>query len=182
MQRYQSGQPLSFGCAPTAIPGFSSYLGPCIRYDLVPGQPLLSSNASSFNVGNAAQANNTGCTKKNDGTFSPPAGVTTYFNCGAFIDPNATGLVAKRGYVFGTMPRVVGSVRSQPYVNEDFSIIKRTSITESQSITFKAEFVNLFNRHVFTRPDTGPLDGGFGTSYGTVDPPRTIQFTLRYQF
>ena len=182
VHRYQSGQPLSFGCAPTAIPGFSSYLGPCIRYDLVPGQPLLSSNASSFNVGNAAQANNTGCTKKNDGTFSPPAGVATYFNCAAFIDPNAAGLVASRGYVFGSMPRVIGNVRSQGYVNEDFSIIKRTSITESQNITFKAEFVNLFNRHVFTRPDTGPLDGGFGASYGTVDSPRTIQFTLRYQF
>ena len=79
-------------------------------------------------------------------------------------------------------PRVIGNVRSQGYVNEDFSIIKRTSITESQNITFKAEFVNLFNRHVFTRPDTGPLDGGFGASYGTVDSPRTIQFTLRYQF
>jgi len=80
------------------------------------------------------------------------------------------------------MSRVIGTVRSQPYVNEDFSIIKRSYITESQSLTFKAEFVNLFNRHVFTRPDTGPSDGGFGASYGTVDNPRTIQFTLRYQF
>jgi hypothetical protein len=80
------------------------------------------------------------------------------------------------------MARVIGSVRSQGYLNEDFSIIKHTAITESHSLIFKAEFVNAFNRHVFTRPDTGLTNGGFGTSYGTVDSPMTIQFTLRYQF
>jgi hypothetical protein len=181
VQRYQSGQPLVLGCA-TGVPGFSSYLGGCIRYDPVPGQSLLSSTASSFNVGNVALLSGTGCTENSNGTFSAPAGATTYFNCAAFVDPNAPALVASRGYAFGRLPRVIGNVRSQRYVNEDFSIIKRTAITESHSLIFKAEFVNAFNRHVFTRPDTGLTDGGFGTSYGTVDSPRTIQFTLRYQF
>src|SRR5207244_13030477 len=77
-QRYQSGQPLSFGCAPTAIPGFSSYLGPCIRYDLVPGQPLLSSNASSFNVGNAAQANNTGMARSEEHRLNSSHQIISY--------------------------------------------------------------------------------------------------------
>ena len=186
VQRYQSGQPLTFCCG-TSVPGFSSYLGPSIRYDLVPGQPLLSPTASSFNVGNVALESSTGpvtaCTENTaNGTFSAPAGVATYFNCAAFIDPNAPGLVTSRGYAFGSMARVIGNVRSQRYINEDFSIIKRTAISETHSLIFKAEFVNAFNRHVFARPDTGLTDGGFGTSYGTVDSPRTIQFTLRYQF
>jgi hypothetical protein len=181
VQRYQSGQPLVFGCA-TGVPGFSSYLGPCIRYDQVRGQPLLSSTASSFNVGNVALLGGTGCTENANGTFSAPAGATTYFNCAAFVDPNAPALVASRGYAFGAMPRVIGNVRSQPFVNEDFSIMKSTAISESRVLIFKAEFVNAFNRHVFTRPDTGLTDGGFGTSYGTVDSPRNIQFTLRFQF
>jgi hypothetical protein len=181
VQRYQSGQPLVFGCA-TGIPGFTTYLGGCIRYDQVPGQPLLSSTASSFNVGNVAQLGGTGCTENANGTFSAPAGVATYFNCAAFIDPNAPAQVTARGYAFGTMPRVIGNVRSQPYYNEDFSLIKTTPITESKVVIFKAEFVNAFNRHVFTRPDTGLTDGGFGTSYGTVENPRNIQFTLRIQF
>jgi hypothetical protein len=181
VQRYQSGQPLVFGCA-TGVPGFSSYLGGCIRYDQVPGQPLRSSTASSFNVGNVALLGGTGCTENANGTFSAPAGVATYFNCAAFVDPNAPALVTARGYAFGSMPRVIGNVRSQPYFNEDFSLIKSTAISESKAVIFKAEFVNAFNRHVFTRPDTGLTDGGFGTSYGTVDNPRNIQFTLRFQF
>jgi hypothetical protein len=178
VQRYQSGQPLAFGCA-TGIPGYDG----CIRYDRVPGQPLLSSTAGSFNVGAVSQNGGVGCTENNaNGTFSAPAGVTTYWNCAAFIDPNAPGLVAARGYTFGNMPRIIGSVRSQGYVNEDFSIIKRMHLFESNSLILKAELFNAFNRHVFTRPDTGVQDGTFGASFGTVNGPRNVQFTLRYDF
>ncbi len=109
-------------------------------------------------------------------------GVTTYFNCGAFIDPNASGLITQRGYAFGNFPRITGEVRSQRYVNEDFSIIKRVSFAESQSLTLKADLVNAFNRHVFSRPDTGPGDSTLGAVFGTVDGSRKVQFALRYQF
>jgi len=50
VQRYQSGQPTAFGCA-TGIPSYDG----CVRYDRVAGQPLLSANRSSFNVGNVEQ-------------------------------------------------------------------------------------------------------------------------------
>jgi hypothetical protein len=124
-----------------------------------------------------------GCTENKDGTFSaPPAGITTYFNCAAFFDPNAANLVAQRGYVFGNMPRITGEVRSQMYINEDFSIIKRLRFAESHSLTLKADLVNAFNRHVFSRPDAGPADGTFGAVFGTVDGSRKVQFALRYQF
>jgi hypothetical protein len=177
VQRYQSGQPLAFGCA-TGIPSYDG----CIRYNLVPGQKLLSSTASSFNVGEVFLHGGVGCTENPDGTFSAPAGAATYWNCAAFIDPNAANLVAARGYTFGDMPRIIGSVRSQGYVNEDFSIIKRVNLFESNSLVLKAELFNAFNRHVFTRPDTGVQDGTFGTSFGTVNGPRNVQFTLRYDF
>ncbi|PYT85877.1 MAG: hypothetical protein DMG41_21885 [Acidobacteria bacterium] len=183
VQRYQSGQPLSFSCA-TGVPGFSTYISGCIRFDRVPGQPLLSPTAGSFDVGQVfLNGGGTGCTANPNGTFSAPAGVATYFNCAAFIDPNQGGLVASRGsYAFGNMPRLTGEVRSYRYVNEDFSIIKRTQIHESQSLIFKAELINAFNRHVFTRPDTGPTDGSFGGSGSTIEDPRKVQFTLRFQF
>jgi hypothetical protein len=177
VQRYQSGQPLAFGCA-TGVPSYDG----CIRFNRVPGQPLLSPTASSFDVGAVFLNGGTGCTPNNDGTFSAPAGVATYWNCAAFIDPNAPNLVAARGYTFGNMPRIIGSVRSQGYVNEDFSIIKRMSLFESHSLILKAELFNAFNRHVFTRPDTGLQDGTLGTSFGTVNGPRNVQFTLRYDF
>jgi hypothetical protein len=182
VQRYQSGQPLSFGCA-TGVPGYSTYISGCIRFDRVPGQPLLSPGASSFDRAAASNTGNTGCMENNaNGTFSAPVGVTTYFNCGAFIDPNASGLITQRGYAFGNFPRITGEVRSQRYVNEDFSIIKRVSFAESQSLTLKADLVNAFNRHVFSRPDTGPGDSTLGAVFGTVDGSRKVQFALRYQF
>jgi hypothetical protein len=128
-------------------------------------------------------SNVTNCTENPDGTFTAPVGVATYFNCGAFIDPNQTGSVNSRGsYAFGNFPRITGEVRSYRYINEDFSIIKRTQIHESQSLILKAELINAFNRHVFTRPDTGPTDGKFGGSFGTIEDARKVQFTLRFQF
>jgi hypothetical protein len=182
VQRYQSGQPLSFSCNGGQfggpIPGYDG----CIRLNRVLGQPLLSPTASSFDPAAASQASNVGCTANNDGTFTAPAGVATYFNCAAFFDPNASDLVAKRGFVFGNMPRITGEVRSQKYFNEDFSIIKRLSLTESHSLVLKADLVNAFNRHVFGRPDAGPKDGTFGAVFGTVDGSRKVQFALRYQF
>jgi hypothetical protein len=182
VQRYQSGQPLSFSCA-TGVPGYSTYISGCIRFDRVPGQPLLSPTAGSFNVGQVFLNGGTGCTENPNGTFTAPAGVATYFNCGAFIDPNQTALVNSRGsYAFGNMPRITGEIRSYGYINEDFSIIKNTKIQESHSIILKAELINGFNRHVFSRPDTGPTDGSFGGRFGTIEDPRKVQFTLRYQF
>jgi hypothetical protein len=181
VQRYQSGQPLSFSCA-TGVPGYSSFLTGCIRFDRVAGQPLLAGGASSFDRAGASNASNSGCTENANGTFSAPASGNSYFNCAAFIDPNASGLVTQRGYAFGNMPRITGEVRSQKYFNEDFSIIKRVSLTEGQSLTLKAELVNAFNRHVFGRPDTGPGDGTFGAVFGTVDGSRKVQLALRYQF
>jgi len=182
VQRYQSGQPLSFGCNGGQffefIPGYNG----CIRLNRVSGQPLLSPNASSFNAPAASNSNNSGCTENADGTFSPPASGQSYFNCAAFFDPNGQNLLTQRGYVFGNMPRITGEVRSQRYVNEDFSIIKRTSLAEAHSLLLKAELINAFNRHVFNRPDTGPTDGTFGAVSGTVDGSRKIQLTLRYQF
>ena len=178
VQRYQSGQPIALGGA-TGIPGYDG----SIRFDRIPGQPLLSPTASSFNVGSAVLNGGTGCRENADGTFSPAVpGANTYFNCSAFLDPNVASLVTTRGYAFGNLPRIIGSIRSQRYFNEDFSIIKHVNLFEAHSLVLKAELFNAFNRHVFTRPDTGLQDGTLGASFGTVNGPRQVQFTLRYDF
>src|SRR5262249_17514315 len=154
----------------------SGYNG-CIRLSRVPGQPLLSPDHSSFDFAAASNGNlKTGCVENNATGLFTPAGGPTFFNCAAFLDPNASGLVAKRGYVFGNFPRVSGEVRSQRYINEDFSITKRVSITERQNLALKAELLNAFNRHVFGRYDAGPLDGGFGSVGSMVDLSRKVQF------
>jgi hypothetical protein len=199
VQRYQSGQPLSFGCA-TGVPAFNG----CIRYDQVQGQPLTSASVrngtfSPINSLHAAKCDPTG-----DGHFTNDPGNAAlgilpssdlYFNCAAFFDPN---YVAARTpgvpYTFGTLGRVIGTVRSQAFFNEDFSINKRTKITEKTDILLRADLLNATNRHVLARPVTsGPLDlsGQFGTIASTAYPSafgnqnsfgRIVQFSLKVEF
>jgi hypothetical protein len=187
VQRYQSGTPTIFNTNAPSAP----FTDGAFRYSLVAGQPLLAPNRGSFNPA----AGNSGCTENPDGTFSNQhvivngvdmgPSTNNYFNCAAFIDPNAPSLVARRGYVYGNAPLILGNVRSQRYFNEDFAILKRTAINERQSIIFKVDIPNAFNRHVFDTLDGGVTDFTFGAPKGNlavVSPVRQIQFTLRYQF
>jgi hypothetical protein len=193
VQRYQSGSPISFSCGSgdTGIPGNSGNI--CL--ERVPGQNWLAPTASSFNgpteyllLQKAEAANPTGnygfgCT---GGQVLPP-GAVPYFNCAAFEDPNSAANVAQRGYSFGSIPRTVGNIRSALYHNEDFSITKNTKIFESHVIQFRADLLNAFNRHTFANPDSGWNDTTFGIPGGggsgmIVNAPKTVQFSLRYQF
>jgi hypothetical protein len=156
VQRYQSGSPVSFGCA-TAIPGWDN----CVRFDRVPGQ----------NVFSAAVLN---------GTFDPF--VNRYYNPAAFVDPNAGR--SGGAYRIGNYPRVVEFARMRPYYNEDFSMIKNMPLhfSESARLQLKAELLNALNRHVFASPDTSPYSPTFGLVTGTVDQSRIVQFALRLNF
>ena len=156
--RYQTGVPISFGCA-NGIPGWDN----CIRFNRVPGQTPLS----------AAVQN---------GTFDPFT--QRYFNPAAFSDPNNQVARAARGgtYYFGNYPRTNGDARAPNYYNEDFSIIRNFHIFESSEIQFKSELLNAFNRHIFSVPDAAPNDANFGLVNGTIDSPRVVQFTLRLNF
>lgn len=195
VQRYQSGSPVSLSCGSgdTSIPGNSGNI--CL--DHVAGQSLLAPTAASFNgpyeyflLQEALAHNPTsinygfGCT---GGQVLPPNAVP-YFNCAAFQDPNSPANVSARGYTFGDIPRTIGSVRSAAFFNEDFSVIKNTTILESHVIQFRADFLNAFNRHSFGNPDSSWNSTTFGIPGGgcstclVVNAPKTVQFSLRYQF
>jgi hypothetical protein len=165
VQRYESGQPLTFCCA-TGIPAFAG----SIRYDQVPGQPLYS----------AAYTN---------GHFAPSTDPTQnqpIFNGAAFDDPNSAANLAVRGtYAFGDMARVTGAVRMPVFASEDFNLIKRTKISESKDILLQVSFIDAFNRHIFNRPpDLNPNDGAFGllNPDNTLLGPRKIQLMLKFEY
>jgi Carboxypeptidase regulatory-like domain len=159
IQRYQSGQPISFCCA-TPIPGWDN----SIRYNRVPGQSLASASYRA-------------------GKLNPfVAGENTFFNPAAFSDPNSTANRGTGAYTFGNMTRVTGEVRSQHYDDEDISIMKTTPIRDGVTFVFKAEALNMFNRHMFEVPDTNPTDSSFGIPNSTITNPRNIQFTVRASF
>ena len=177
VQRYQSGTPTILNTFAPSAPQTDG----AFRYSIIPGVPILAPNHRSFDPAGA----NSGCTEDaNTGLFTPNS-TNNFFNCAAFMDPNVSGLVAQRGFVYGNAPLAIGNVRSQAYFNEDFAILKRTRIFENQSLVFKVDIPNAFNRHVF-----GTLDGFVGSStfgapkgnLAVVSPIRQIQLTLRYEF
>ena len=164
VHRYQSGQPLALNCVQsvdTSAIGFDT----CFRYDRVAGQPFKSQFADNK-------------AKEDPLDFS-------YLNAAAVVDPNAnvsTGVPGSTPYRFGDMPRVTAEARTPLYLTEDFSIIKRTPVTEGLNVLFKAELLNAFNRHVFGRPDSNPASSTYGRFGGSLLPQRQVQFILRLEF
>jgi hypothetical protein len=184
IQRYQSGSPTVINEYATAPPGILSPGN--YRYSLIPGQSPFAAHPVQWTP--ALDANwNSGCADNSNGVFSPTApGNPTPVNCAAFLDPSKASLATGGGYVYGNLPSVVGWWRSPRYVNEDFSVIKRTTIRESQVIMFKLDIPNAFNRHVFGAIDGNPGDSFFGVpgsgGHSVINAARTLQATLRYEF
>jgi hypothetical protein len=173
--RYQSGVPISFGCA-SGIPGWQN----CIRFnrqnELSPLNPAVSNG--SFNP-------------FTQNFFLPVCNFAGEAGC-AFGDPNTelTGATSgvtvqqSRGgaYYFGDYPRNNGDARSPNYYNEDFSVLRNFAIHERLTFQLKAEFLNAVNRHIFSVPDANPYDATFGQVNSTIDQQRIIQFTGRITF
>jgi hypothetical protein len=185
VQRYQSGVPF----VPFASDAKNTKFGTAnTRLSRIPGVPLLSPNSGSYNPFLDPNVFGSGCNEQPDGTFLPQS-TNNFFNCAAFLDPNAPSLVAQRGYTFGNLSKVFGDIRSPAYLNEDFSLIKRVTLYEAHVLSFKADFVNLFNRHTLARGDgcvtcntLGRPGAQFGGSPSSLNGQKIIQFTFRYQF
>jgi hypothetical protein len=75
------------------------------------------------------------------------------------------------------------SIHGPGLLNVDFSIIKRTGITENLNSEFRVEIFNLFDRANFGLPNpnvfTGPTAGQITT---LATPPRQVQFAVRLFF
>jgi hypothetical protein len=122
---------------------------------------------------------------------------TPFFNANAFSAPAP--------FTFGNEPRSLASARAFGGRNENITIGKKTNIIgERAVIDFRAEFFNIFNRHILQQPGGA---GGFATSLGSppfapagsgtncpgpfacgfgavthASGPRTIQFGLKISY
>ena len=164
VQRYESGQPYAFGGAgTTGIPNYDEG----IRFNRT-GKNIYNSNFEKM---------------------SGDPRSTSIFNKNAFDDPNSAANRAARGgpfggaFGFGNLTRVTSEVRTHMYLDEDFSVIKRTKIYDRVDLNLKVNFLNAFNRKILNRANSnGPGDGGFGTTNSTILGPRQIQPELRIEF
>ncbi len=206
VQRYQSGEPISFQGA-TGIPGFQNF----IEYTRVPGSQFDSSarrgHINPFRRLQAGNPQNFYSDPSVDSEFNgaTPTGNAAYSatqTAPAFYDQNnsqnritrarvtcpvaATPNCDNGGFLFGNVPRVTSEIRNYRYYNEDFSFLKKTPITEGSVFTLKVELLNAFNRHAFQAPNDNhfnqPNDPNFGVPTSTINGPRQMQLTARIQF
>jgi hypothetical protein len=97
-----------------------------------------------------------------------------WFNRAAFAQPAA--------FTFGSESRTDPVLRGPGIANWDFSVVKRTALTERVNLDFRTEFINLFNRVQFADPNTSLGNPNFGNITSQLNLPRLVQFGLRLNF
>jgi hypothetical protein len=208
IQRYQSGQPMDFGCATGA-----AYYQNCFRFTIGAG---AQGNGGFASADYKANKNKPSFFNQLS-WFKPayrPAGTNGAADPGvplasaAFVDMNREGSTSTgqhwlrapsaacadgcsyAPFVFGTgIPRVTEAITGPIWKSEDFSLIKNVSITEKVKFVFKVEAIDAFNRHRMGMPDVEPGDSsyntistGFGIPTYTDYGPRNVQFQGRVNF
>ena len=105
------------------------------------------------------------------------------------IDPRLIGPDGRANPEFfgHPAPGTVGTLHLTPvsgpgFWNFDFSMIKRTRISERTNVEFRAEFFNVFNHTNFFTGETQTITNTtFGQVTDTFDP-RIIQFAVKFNF
>jgi Carboxypeptidase regulatory-like domain/TonB-dependent Receptor Plug Domain/TonB dependent receptor len=137
--------------------------------------------ADGFNTPNQVNGVPMASAAYKSGHFNPA--VDSMFNPAAFSIPCA--------FCVGTLTPTEAAVRNFPYLDEDFSLMKRWNLTERMNLNFRADFFNAFNRVVFGSSGgddnayaAEPVFGepGFGMVSAQINYPRTIQFGLRLNY
>jgi len=107
--------------------------------------------------------------------------VDRFFNTAAFVvlqtNPALAGFVPNQA--FGNSG--IGVIRGPNLINFDFNLSKTFKVTERNSLQFRAEFFNAFNRANFGVPGI-TVGAGFGQIVSTATEARIIQFGLKYKF
>ncbi|MCC6365588.1 MAG: TonB-dependent receptor [Bryobacterales bacterium] len=94
-----------------------------------------------------------------------------------WFNPNAFSRVAP--LTFGTSGRDL--ISAPGFWNWDMSAFKKFAVTEKAQLQFRAEFFNAFNQVRFNPPNMDSSSPFFGQIQG-AQPPRILQFSLRFQF
>jgi hypothetical protein len=154
---YQSGTPIGFGATGTPNANFAT------NRPVLFGGTLLnpSFDAPAFDMTDTSNAR--------------PG--KKYIDTSKVADP----LVFDR-YLRGNAARLLSQLRNFPSFSEDVALQKNFVPREGMRVQFRAEGLNLFNRHRFSGINTNPASPLFGQISGVSDDRRQIQFGLRADF
>jgi hypothetical protein len=176
IQRYQAGTPFSFACA-SSIPGTNT----CSRFSFT-GASIWSAAKLSGKLSPLAGSTANPATNS---MFNGAAGGSTTAAVQtnpAFYDQNYVSFRGTGAYTYGNVPRVTARVRLNPFLNEDFSLIKSTPIREGVRFILEVQALNAFNRHAWATPGLDPNGQQFGVPTDTIVKPRQLQLTARVSF
>jgi hypothetical protein len=180
--RYQSGTPLVVSLPDdSGLLDLAGYFG-SLRLNLT-GQPIQLSDRQAV-PGRAGALR-----ILNSAAFSRPTDFRTNipFLLNGAVNPAYRAYYSDPTRFFGNSPAVLTDARTDPFMNEDFSILKKTRITETTALELGAEFFNVFNRLRYGFPGTDFRNtGDFGVI--VVNPnaetqqPRRVQLRARFIF
>ena len=105
-------------------------------------------------------------------SFNPA--VNRYINPAAFAVPGP--------FTFGSSARSYDGLRGPFNFNENWGMLKRTTITEKVRLEFRAEFFNVFNRVVLGAPAANISQASFGLISSQANTPRQGQMALKLIF
>jgi len=123
------------------------------------------------------------------GTFQTGQPYSVLFCCDLNLDGNLTERVGPGATSPGSTGR--NAYRARGIETVDVAVTKRFRFGERQSLEFRSEFFNVFNRNNFGIPihqvffgnlTTEPADRDNNLFVDTRVPKRTIQFALKYSF
>ena len=144
----------------------------------LPGEPL---QLAPFRTRDPHAA---GCAPETGPTDPTGSGAACDPVSNQYFDPNIfTENAEAFPQILGTIPNTKRTLCCGPGINNfDISFLKRTNITESKYLEFRADFFNIFNHTQFTNPDGNSDDGSdFGRIKRARDP-RLVQFALKLFF
>ena len=151
---YSSGEPMGFSGTQVAVGNFSSQRAVLVNPD---GKPLtLNWDSSNFDMSRISTA----------GTAAHK-----YFDTSLIRNPGR--------YERGNTAYRYAQLRTPWFMSDDFSLQKNFQPIESMRIQFRAEALNLFNRHRFTGINTNASSPLFGQVTGVSDDRRQLQFGIR---
>jgi len=149
---------------------------------------------------------NTGIARVNVVPGVPETNKSSNFNTATTSFYNSAAFTLAAPLTFGNEPRSLSHARTFGGRNEDISLGKKTRLYgEKATIDFRAEFFNIFNRHIYQAPggfDSGlnspfvpvggtfpdgktKCNGPFACGFGAISNssgPRTIQFGLKIAY
>jgi hypothetical protein len=158
--QYASGTPLGFVTSTSPLPGF--WNGTVNRANITAGDMKASSyDKGTFDIINQGSPKN------------------TYLNKSLFSDPAPLTL--------GTSAYAYTQARDFGIISEDLALMKNFHFHEHFRLQFRADFLDLFNRHYLGGIVSNPTSPLFGqvTAVGNKDnteTSRTIQFGMRLDF